>query len=182
VQVVVDTNVAKVASRHAPQADEACVDACIQALAEIAGSGGLVIDESGEILNEYLLGLGHSGRPGAGEAFVKWVFDHQHQPACCIRVSITRRAQPGWREYEEVPDDPRLQTFDRNDQKFVAAARACSGTATILNAVDSDWCLAEVVLAGHGVRVHQLCPQHMPQRTPSPPATPAPRSRARPRR
>ena len=70
--VVVDTNVAMVASHLTPQADERCVAACIKRLIQIQSSGGLLIDAAGHILFEYMKNLGHSGQPGAGHASFPW--------------------------------------------------------------------------------------------------------------
>ena len=161
--VVVDTNVAMVASRLTPQADELCVNACIRRLLSIQQLGGLLVDDKGFVLREYTNNLGYSGQPGAGHAFAKWAHDHQAIPASVRQVNITPRADAGWRRYDEFPDRADLTTFDRNDQKFVAVALASGENPPILNAVDSDWWNHQAALRAAGISFEFLCPQHAPQ-------------------
>lgn len=160
--VVVDTNVAMVASRLASQADERCVIACIRRLQTIQQSGGLLVDERGLILFEYTKKLGFAGQPGAGHAFAKWAHDNQAIAANVRRVTITPRRDEGWRRYEEFPDRADLETFDKSDQKFVAVALASGENPSILNAVDSDWWTHRSALNAAGVRIESLCPQQEP--------------------
>lgn len=160
--VVVDTNVAMVASRLSPQADERCVDVCIKHLAAIKDGGDLLVDGLGLILYEYAKKLGYSGQPGAGHAFVKWAHDHQAIADKVRQVAITPTTAAGWRRYDEFPDAPALKGFDPSDQKFVAVALASGENPPILNAVDSDWWNDRVALAAAGVNVEFLCPQHAP--------------------
>jgi len=162
VVVVVDTNVAMLASRLTPQADECCVAACINRLAAIKDSGGVLVDESGHILREYTKNLGHSGQPGAGHAFAKCAHDHQAIPSMVARVEITPTANGGWRKDLEFPDQPALKGFDRSDQKFVAVALASGANPQIFNAVDSDWWNHREALVDAGVAIDFLCPQHVP--------------------
>lgn len=157
---IVDTNVAMVASRLAPQADERCVGACIGRLAALKGEGGLLVDDLGLILREYSRNLGHSGQPGAGHAFAKWAHDHQAIPAMVRRVPINAIRGGGNRGFQEFPEVPGLSGFDRSDQKFVAVALASGENPPILNAVDSDWWDYRDALAGAGVNVEFLCPRH----------------------
>ncbi len=161
--VVIDTNVAVVASGGSRQADERCVAAGIARLREVQQSGGLRIDDKGLILREYTRNLGFAGQPGAGHAFVKWAHDHQAIAAQVRQVTITPRTDGGWRRYEEFPDRADLSTFDRSDQKFVAVAIASGDNSPILNAVDSDWWVHRSALEAAGARIEFLCQQHMPQ-------------------
>lgn len=158
--VVVDTNVAMVASGLTPKADERCVAACINRLVAIRESGGLLVDDSGHILREYTKNLGHSGQPGMGHAFVKWAHNHQAIAEKVTRVPITPTTTGGWRSYAEFPDVPTLANFDKSDHKFVAVAVASGKNPPILNAVDSDWSNHRQALANAGVTVELLCPQH----------------------
>lgn len=160
--VVVDTNVARVASGHSPQANAACVDVCVQRLNAIAQAGGLLVDDLGLILNEYVKGLGHGGKPGAGEKFVKWAWDNQFSPEFVRKITVTRLIDGGWRCFSEFPDHESLSTFDKSDQKFVAVAIASGDNPVILNAVDSDWWNHRRALTAAGVNIDFLCPQHAP--------------------
>ncbi len=155
---VVDTNVAMVAQGLAPQADQACVDACQEALAELTESFRLVLDEEDEIASEYVEALGHAGKPGVGRAFAKWVWDSRFDEQRVMRVAIRPQEDGSWRVHEEFPDQPDLKGFDRNDQKFVAVALASGVNPPILNAVDSDWWEYRRALEAAGVRIKFLCP------------------------
>lgn len=156
--VVVDTNVAMVASGHSDQADAECVNACIQRLHSLMLEGVLLIDELRLILQEYLVALGHAGQPGAGEVFVKWAWSNQSTPQFVRQVALTPRADNAWRRFEEFPDRDDLSRFDRNDQKFAAVAVASGENPPILNAVDSDWWEHREALADSGIHVEFLCP------------------------
>lgn len=159
--VVVDTNVPMVASGFAHQADDRCVDKCIQRLAAVMQVGGLLVDDGGLILNEYTRNIGFGGQPGVGHAFVKWAHNHQAIPSQVQRVTITPTTVRGWRRFEEFPDQNDLHAFDPSDQKFVAVALASGQNPSILNAVDSDWWNHRVSLTQAGVSVEFLCPQEM---------------------
>lgn len=161
--VIVDTNVAMVASRRTQTADDRCVDACIKRLRDIQQTGGLLVDDKGLILREYTKNLGFNGQPGAGEVFAKWAHDHQAIPARVRQVAITPRTDGQWRRYDEFPDRAELSAFDPSDQKFVAVALASGESPPILNAVDSDWWNHRAALEAVGARIEFLCPQHAPQ-------------------
>ncbi|MBL0871616.1 MAG: PIN domain-containing protein [Phycisphaerales bacterium] len=161
---VVDTNVAMVAQGLAPQADQKCTDACVDALVAITELGVLVLDVGDEIVDEYLNNLGHAGKPGIGRAFAKWARDSRFNQSLVMRVSITPRDDGQWRQYDEFPDRQNLSTFDRSDQKFVAVAVASGANPPILNAVDSGWWRHRAALADAGVFVESMCPGCIPAR------------------
>ena len=155
---VVDTNVAVVANGRAGQAGPPCVSACVSALLEVCRNGTLVLDEGGRILDEYLRHLSPSGQPGVGDEFMKWVWQNQANSSHCERVVI-HPSDDDETTFEEFPDDPDLQGFDRSDRKFVAVALASRNDPCVLNAVDSDWWDARVALKRRGVNVRFLCPE-----------------------
>ena len=152
-----------VAQRLSPQANQACIDACIDALVAITKSGGLVLDDDDEIVDEYLDNLGHAGTPGIGRVFAKWARDSRFTDTLVQRVRIAPCNDGRWRQYEEFPDRQDLATFDKSDQKFVAVALASGENPPILNAVDSDWWNHRAALSAAGVNVEFLCPQNAPQ-------------------
>ena len=156
--VVVDTNVASVASELSEQAAPECVLACVDALLRIQDEGGLLLDNLGDVLLEYTDALGYAGKPGVGRAFVKWVFDHESDERLIRRIRLTPRTDGGWRRYEEFPADQSLRRFHGDDQKFAAIAIASGENPDVLNAVDSDWWKHRAALQTHGVRVQFLCP------------------------
>lgn len=158
--IVVDTNVAMVASRLTSQADERCVNACIKRLVAIQQGGGLLVDDSFQILSEYRKKLTTEGQTGAGYEFYKWAITNQAIADKVTRIVITPTTDAGWRKFNEFPDSPALKGFDRSDQKFVAVALASGENPPILNAVDSDWWHHLPALTAAGVTVEFLCPQH----------------------
>jgi hypothetical protein len=152
-EIVIDTNVAMVANGEHAAASDACVLSCINAL--IGSREQIVlVDSLGDIFREYQGRLSHSGQPGVGDAFFKWIWSNQANPDHCRMVEIHRNAE---RVFEEFPDDERLEAFDRSDRKFVAVALASGTGAPVLNAVDGDWAEHEELLSEYGLVISQLC-------------------------
>lgn len=135
-EVVVDTNVPIVANGGTEQADPTCVLNCVASLREIQGDRVVLLDDKYLILQEYRENLGFSGQPGVGNAFFKWLFDNQGNPAHCKKVPVTIHSVRG---FEEFPDDPSLNLFDQDDRKFVAVVRASGTRPVVVNASDTDW-------------------------------------------
>jgi hypothetical protein len=153
---VVDTNVAVTANGKSA-ASPSCVLECVTALRTIMRSGRLALDDGYRILNEYRRHLAASGQPGLGDAFFKWVHDHQADELRCQQVRIRPRADDD-QSFEEFPDHPGLGSFDPADRKFVAVAAACpDGPAPILQATDSKWWGWREPLAQCGIEVRFLC-------------------------
>ena len=170
---VVDTNVAVVANQCcSPQAELACVLACINALEDITHRGKIVLDKQfrgfyqSRILDEYMGKLSLSGQPGFGDAFLRWAWDNQANPERSEQVEIHFRGNDG-EDYEEFPDDSALDKFDPSDRKFVAVALGSKSNPEILNAVDRDWWNYRKELERHGVRIKFLCPGQFGTRRPA---------------
>lgn len=158
--VVVDTNVAIVANGNANHInDEACIDACIEALAKIFDGTRVVIDDGYRIIDEYIRNLCLSGQPGIGDKFLQWVHERQACTEYVEQVHITPRNRED--DFEEFPDDSDLQGFDYNDRKFVAVALTSQFSPTILNASDTDWYNYHEALRRCGCKIEFLCPQLM---------------------
>ena len=157
--VVVDTNVAVVANGHHEAAGSACIKACITALIE-ARQQLILVDDGFRIFTEYRHLLSHSGQPGVGDAFFKWLWDNQANPDHCRQVAITAIGSNDV-NFAEFPTDTELSTFDTADRKFVAVALASGLNPTILNASDTDWWNFREPLARNGVAVEFLCPELM---------------------
>jgi len=149
---VVDSNVLVVADGKSPQANDACIEKCIDVLIAVRDAASLHLD-GGEILDEYSHGRDHSGQPGVGDEFFRWAFNNQYTH--CHRVPLTPDDDRGYKEFPETPD---LAKFDPSDRKFVATALGCTPPAIIYNAVDSDWSHAAPALVAVGVPVTELCP------------------------
>ena len=157
-EVVVDTNVPLVANGKAEQADLACEVACVRELIQIRSERRILLDDKQLIIEEYRRNLNHSGQPGVGDAFFKWLHENQAKPQHCRIVPVTCYAHRGFAEF---PDDPCLEKFDKADRKFVAVAMASGTNPQLLNATDRDWWDHRQALAENGVNVVFLCPDLM---------------------
>ena len=163
-EVVVDTNVAVVSNGETEQAGADCEENCVAVLRQSMEHDRFLLDESDLILEEYRKRLSPSGQPGIGDAFFRFIWENQANERHCRKVAITRNAE---REFDEFPDDPSLNGFDRDDRKFVAVAIAAGSAPKILNASDTDWRDYRQELRQHGVEVEFICPALM-QAQPSP--------------
>ncbi len=157
-EVVIDTNVAVVASGKTQQAGPSCRLNCIDRLRQVQDEGRILLDNGYLILREYQNLLNFSGQPGPGDAFFKWVFDNQSSPDHCRKVAVNIHADRG---FQEFPDDLSLSGFDQDDRKFVAVTLASGTAPAILNASDSDWWDYRQELSRHGIQVDFLCPELM---------------------
>ncbi len=157
---VIDVNVAIVANGHAPQANLACISACVNALECVFKNGMIVLDDNMRILREYKKYLSPKGQPGVGDAFMKWVWDNQAVANRCERVALTPTGN-GTTDFAEFPDVPVLRRFDKSDRKYVAVAIASKNNPEVLNAVDPDWWEHQNALKENGIRLRFLCPQNM---------------------
>ena len=158
---IVDTNVpvtANLSARPDPCSDvpDCCIRESVDQIENIIEAGCLVIDAAGEIFKEYINNLSLRGQPGIGDAFVKWVSDHQYNSSKVDRVSVTKNGD----SYKEFPAHPDLNNFDRSDRKFVAVANARSEKPPILQATDSKWHWWNEALAEVGITVNFLCPEY----------------------
>ena len=118
----------------------------------------LLLDDRHLILQEYRRNLSFAGKPGAGDQFFRWLWHNQANPQHCRAVPITPEPT---REFAEFPDDPALESFDRDDRKFVAVAIASDTTPEILNAADTGWFQHRAALQRRGVNITFLCPELM---------------------
>jgi hypothetical protein len=159
---VVDTNVPKTANMAVETSAVsedllACVLACVEAIEHLVNDGTLVIDDGGEILDEYGRQLSRRGQPGQGDKFMKWVHDHQYMPQRVERVKITRSGD----SYVEFPSHEKLCDFDPSDRKFVAVANAHTEKPHILEATDSKWWGWKDALAEVGITVRFMDPEYV---------------------
>jgi hypothetical protein len=156
---VVDTNVAVVAN-HREGGSYACASSCAQALLKLRSNGILLVDSHGLILSEYAKYLNYKGEPGVGDAFFRWFFNNRGRRDLCREV-ILNELDHAWRRFHEFPDDDALNDFDKDDQKFVATARAEGPKAEILQASDHKWLRWNPHLERHSVVVRFLCPEEL---------------------
>ena len=150
---VTDTNVLIAANGRDTHADPVCQLDCVTTIADIASNGTAVLDSSGLIMLEYAHYCNHSGQPGLGDVFFKYLFDNQYAGARVRLVAITSVDEPRL-GFAELPEND----LDPSDRKFLAAAVVAQ--AVILNATDSDWTEQQALVEQLSVAVRQLCPQH----------------------
>lgn len=108
----------------------------------------IVVDDGGEILEEYMHKLSLSGQPSLGDEFLKYVHDHQYGWHSKYRPDILPKASEA-NCYGVLGDDD--AEIDPSDRKFVAAAKVAK--APIFQAADTKWLNWQAVLSRHGVEV-----------------------------
>ncbi len=153
--VIVDTNVALVASGEMEETSRNCELDCIERIELITmGEVKLALDDQRRIIEEYRNKLNPDGQPGVGNAFLKWVEINWANPERCVRVPITP-IENSETDFKEFPDDPELQKFDTDDRKFIAVAH-CEHPP-ILQAMDRQWWKHREALRRNGVTVEFIC-------------------------
>ena len=155
--VVVETNVLIVANEKSEQATPDCILACVDALEKVRQKRITLLDSGMRIFDEYLRYASLSGQPGLGDSFMKWLWTNQAHPRHCQLINISPKSDDP-EDFEEFPNDPALEEFDRSDRKFVAVAKASQRQSKIMNATDSDWWIFRKQLANHGITIKFLCP------------------------
>jgi hypothetical protein len=151
---VIDTNVGVAANAQA-DVSTACELTCIKRLRDITENGHLVLDADGQIFAEYRRHLRLAGEPGVGDAFMRWVHDHQYDEKFCTLVPLTIRPDG---TIVEFPSASSLSNFDPSDKKFVAVVAAHPDRPPICVAVDRGWVRHRDALATVGVEIEFLCP------------------------
>ncbi len=158
---VVDTNVPIIANLATSNDNNNdiplnCINACFEAIKHVVNNGGLVIDDTGEIVEEYSRQLSATRTQGQGDKFIKWIHNFQWDSDKVTRISINRLNST----YKEFPDHDGLVDFDTDDRKFVAVANAHPGThkPPIFQATDSKWWGWKDALSEVGIDVRFLCP------------------------
>ena len=155
--VIVDTNVALVASGEMEETSRNCELDCIERIELITmGEVKLALDDQRRIIEEYRKKLSPDGQPGVGDRFLKWVEINWTNEERCDRVSITS-IEGSETEFKEFPDDSALQKFDNDDRKFIAVAVAHCENPPILQAMDSKWLDFRDILYQHDVIVEFIC-------------------------
>ncbi|MCE8037032.1 hypothetical protein [Halomonas sp. MCCC 1A11062] len=155
-RAVVDTNVLLVANRDHEDVSEECVITCIEAIDSLRRGGVTVIDDEWRILGEYTHKLNpRRGQPGAGDAFLKWLFQRRVDSRYVAEVTVTESADD-W--FEEFPDHTLQREFDPPDRKFIAVAAADAGNPPILQAADCKWLNWWQPLSIAGVHFRFVCP------------------------
>ena len=155
---VVDTNVAIVANGDNQEVDCECQLNCVEKLEDLVKQGCVVVDEGGEIFEEYREYWEQGNIPGIGHVFFKHVWDNQHSPNGHVQRVVITPSDDTEKGFEELPKND----FDPSDRKFLAVA--VKANAVVLNAVDSDWKEQAPLMRRLCVEVCQLCPQYASKR------------------
>lgn len=153
-RAVIDTNVILVANGSHPGMGEECRLACIERLEAMAKRGRVVIDDGFEILEEYLRRSEPRKGRRAGDVFLKWLLNNQHNAARVERVPIEVSAG---HSYAEIDALGLSINIDRSDRKFVAVAARRRRKPPIWEAADSKWLDWWQALRAVGIEVDFLC-------------------------
>ena len=151
---VIDTNVPVAANEQGrgdgPSVAAKCRLAAIRFLERVLKNReSVVLDEAGNIEKEYRRHLNPKGQPGVGDLFYRRLCrDWKLHP----RVPLPEGPDG---EYLDLPQPVIDAGFDPNDRKFAALAN--QQNVPVVNAVDSDWLDARLLLAAHGIRVKFVC-------------------------
>lgn len=152
---VVDENVLHTANGYADHVGLDCQEACIDFLASCISTCSLVLDSERTILEFYGIAFDYTGQPGVGDAFYRWAIDNAWKLRCHELATDVDG------EYSAFPRDPRLNTFDRDDRKWVALALTAGQDVQIVNAVDSDYAGHAEALSDAGLSILELCPDSL---------------------
>jgi hypothetical protein len=157
---LIDTNVAIVANNDDKSpAGPACILAAIERLERLIAGEIIILDEAGEIMQEYRKHLSPSGQPGTGDQFYRWLYEQAaYNPQHCEKVTLELDED---RNFAAFPNAAELAKFDPSDRKFVAAALTHPANPPVVNACDKDWHEHHEALGRHGVRIEFLCPEEM---------------------
>jgi hypothetical protein len=155
-RAIIDTNIPIIANNQdSPKPNNGCVKECIETLINLQNRGKIILDYQWEIIREYQNKLTSRKPVRVGDLFLRWVLTNRKNKSKCELHDIPLDPE---REgnYLHFPKDPDLETFDRNDRKFVALAVAAS--APIYTAADSDWNDYSEEFTRNNIKIKDLCP------------------------
>ena len=128
-----------------------CIENAVNFLIELHKNNLAVIflDESEQILQEYIKNLNTSGQPGVGDRFLaSFIHNNSSQKVEYHNILDDNNAY-------KLPAEILQSSFDKDDHKF--AALAIVGKAKVVNASDSDWFMHKNLLEKHGISILFLC-------------------------
>ncbi len=148
--VVIETNAAVVANGRDDTASPQCRYMVMNRLMSVLTNDCIVIDNAGEMLDEYRRYCNPVGQPGLGDRFFRELL--MNYSSKIQRITLEKNANG---DFKDFPSDPDLASFDRSDRKFAAAARKAN--APVLNATDTDWIDHKEALLRNGIAIEFLC-------------------------
>jgi len=157
---VIDTNVLVAANGADTHAGRSCQLACARRLSETKNNDVLVLDSDRYILGEYQRNMPSGASNSPAYLFFTWA--SRTTPRLLINLT-----PHDTRTFAQFPSNPLLGTFDEDDRKFVAAATVAqrTGPTVLVNALDRDYSEHGDALRREGIRVDELCPQHIGSRS-----------------
>jgi|SRR5579885_593762 len=147
---VIDANVPIVANGRGTNATPTCQLNAILRLRDILSDGQIVIDDAGEMIEEYKRYCEPRGQPGVGDRFFREILMNYNEKVLRVRLDKDEHGN-----YVDFPNVPELANFDADDIKFAAAARKTQ--TPVLNATDSDWLDYINPLVANGIHVEFVC-------------------------
>ena len=159
---IIDTNVLIIANDKSPHISTHDVNSCMNFILSVYENSIVYLDSLYLILDEYFNHASHSGQPGLGDAFAKWLFNNQANNDVCKIMKITYSITDPY-NFEEFPSDDCFKNFDVSDRKFVALAISAEKEPEICNGSDSDWFNYFQDFCQLGIRIKFLCEEQLNQ-------------------
>lgn len=150
---IIDTNIFIAANGKADQLKEEDINKCKLFVASLFSDTTISLDLQGEIFKEYFDHVNWSGQPGIGDAFVKNLWDRQHDKTICEMVDIKKDKNGIYKQLRNKDD---LLQFDPNDHKFIAVCLGSKNPVGICNACDSDWENNKSLLSKYKIIVYEI--------------------------
>lgn len=140
-RAIIDTNVLMLASGDVELADVArlkCANKCAEFIRDFIEKplNIVVVDNDWEIITEYrnnIATLKNGG--GLAEAFLQKIL----HAICTSSVELIPLDKIGEYNYSNYPNNIRLQTFDKDDRKFIALSYSHPQHPPIVQGGDSEW-------------------------------------------
>ena len=149
--LIIDTNVFAIAEGMHGDATDGCKAACTSILLRIDGGYPILVDDSDEILSEYVAALRAAPTSGLAVKLASRLYRTRHGEPACRKVEITRSNG----SYEEVPAG--LRDFDPDDQKFIAVAASAGGGFPLVAGLDGEWWDRQADFPANGLSVQFPC-------------------------
>jgi hypothetical protein len=150
---IIDTNILIAANGNARHLKLSDTIKCQKFTASLFVDAVISIDDKQEIFTEYFRYANRSGQPGIGDAFAKYLWDHQFDNSKCeiVKIEFHERCV-----YSVLADKESLLSFDRNDLKFIAVYFGSRNNPVICNACDSDWKEKKALLDEYSVKILEI--------------------------
>lgn len=162
--LIIDTNVPLKAANMHPEdeLDRQCSLACLNFIQSLMNSKNVVVlDEGREILKEYEKHIETQGESTVASQFLMWLYRN----LMTDQVNLCKITKIGDNMYDEFPNTPELEKFDRSDRKFVALAKAHPAHPSIYNGSDTDWWDFRDALEREGVHIVFLNKEYMQRKS-----------------